>query len=434
MDDKTYVLTGPNGGGKSTLFRVLSGVRNVRNMSVEGEAIVYDQDPLKGPLKDVGIIFQEHFRRYLGSTPEGEIKIHLWRSGVTGKAAERRIRELAYERDLRDIIKRPINTLSDGEKLRVILAAIFATKPLGYILDEPLSSLDPVRALRVARLIKDLEEPTLVFEHRREFFGKAHAAIVNGTLEKAKKRKEVIIRSRWEGGEIEVDIFHKRVRVPLAKRGIVPIRGPNGGGKTTLLREMFKKLRKKMRVAYLPSDPNLFLHKPKAEEEANRIYKGPIRRLSFGQKKELSVVATLQRKASVYLLDEPFKGLDDQARERVLKLIEKKSQEASVYIATNERESIKIYGPRLRVQSGDVYEESGPDRFKLTDSYPSRTRSVDPVDDHSGIDKSPEEPITSYNVLAPNVRRSSVDREPRIGRAIRITRISSSLLYRLSRV
>ena len=368
MDDQTYIITGPNGGGKSTLFRVLAGVRKIRNMNVSGEAEIYGNDPLKGPDSNIGVIFQEHFRRYLGATPEGEIKIHLRRFGIKGSEAERRIAKIAKERSLERILKRPMSRISDGEKLRVLLAALFAIEPKGFIFDEPLSSLDPIRATRVVRRIKSLDRPTLIFEHRREFFNKAHIAIVNGTLEKPKKRKIVKIRSRREDKIIRIKLLGKRVEIPLASRGLIPIRGPNGGGKTSLLRALFTSLKRRFRIVYVPSDPMISLHGPKAEDEAKRIFKGPIRQLSFGQKKELSVIAALNREADIYLLDEPFKGLDDSARERVLRAIEKKAENSAVYFATNERESIAVIGPTIRVESGEVYEESGTYRPSLSDS------------------------------------------------------------------
>ena len=79
------------------------------------------------------------------------------------------------------------------------------------------------------------------------------------------------------------------------------------------------------------------------------------------------MVMALSKKANVYLLDEPFKGLDDEARRRVVKLIEEKAKEAAVYFATNEWESINVIGPTIWIEKGELYEESGSYRPGVSD-------------------------------------------------------------------
>ncbi len=56
---------------------------------------------------------------------------------------ERRIRELADQLDLHDLLDRPAGELSAGQKTRVALAKALINRPEVLLLDEPTASLDP---------------------------------------------------------------------------------------------------------------------------------------------------------------------------------------------------------------------------------------------------------------------------------------------------
>lgn len=64
------------------------------------------------------------------------------------------------------------------------------------------------------------------------------------------------------------------------------------------------------------------------------IYK-PVKELSGGQKRRVALVRALASDADVYLLDEPFNGLDEGNRERALNLISEKLKEKIVLIASH---------------------------------------------------------------------------------------------------
>ena len=68
---------------------------------------------------------------------------------------DRRIAELAREFDLKDLLDRPVASLSSGQRTRVALAKSFVNRPDLLLLDEPTASLDPDTADWVRQRLED---------------------------------------------------------------------------------------------------------------------------------------------------------------------------------------------------------------------------------------------------------------------------------------
>ena len=60
--------------------------------------------------------------------------------------------QLAEVEHLQD---RVVTTLSGGERMRVLLARLFATQPDIILADEPIASLDPYHQLHIMELLKE---------------------------------------------------------------------------------------------------------------------------------------------------------------------------------------------------------------------------------------------------------------------------------------
>lgn len=136
-------LIGPNGGGKSTLLKVLLGLLP----PMRGAVRLFGQPPALG-------------RRLVGYVPQAfafdrafPIRVHevvrmgrLSRRGLgrrytaTDDAAVRTALDQVAAWHLRD---RPFGTLSGGQRQRVLMARALAAEPQLLILDEPTASVDP---------------------------------------------------------------------------------------------------------------------------------------------------------------------------------------------------------------------------------------------------------------------------------------------------
>ena len=150
-------LLGPNGAGKTTLLAALAGLR-----------------PFHGSVRFQGRALASLSRlekaRALAYLPQGQIAHwpltarrlvelgrlpHLapWRPP---DAADRLAVEAAMRRTgVAELAERPFDTLSGGERARVLLARVLAVEAPLLLADEPVASLDPYHQLQVMELLRD---------------------------------------------------------------------------------------------------------------------------------------------------------------------------------------------------------------------------------------------------------------------------------------
>ncbi len=427
LDGGLTLLTGASGSGKSTLLRVCNGlIPHFHGGVIGGVARVMGREvaltPTRDLARDVGFVFQDPELQAVYATVERDAAFGLENLGVPRPEMLRRVEEALETCGIAHLRGRAVATLSGGERQRLALAGVLAMRPRLLVLDEPLSQLDPEGAAALlAALGRAVRGGTAVLlaEHRqalarplaqrvlRMHGGRPHDATAPepspGTPAVAAPAAPALLphlprapAETWRlrgvtAGHGRNPVLHD-LWLSAGSGEVVAVVGPNGSGKSTLLRTIAGLLpplagrveRAPGRVAYLPQNPSMLLHRPTvrsevewtlrrsgSRESADRVLLGlgaggvaerDPRDLSSGERQRAALAAVLAGGPRLALLDEPTRGMDAAARSALVAAVEGIAASGGcVVIATHDEElAMALAGRLVLLDRGTAGERGSP--------------------------------------------------------------------------
>jgi len=136
-----FGLLGPNGSGKTTMFRILSTLM----LPSGGRAVIMGCDAAKNPTglrRHIGVVFQAQSID-IKLTAEENLRCVGALYGLGGRVLKQRIEEMLARVGLSDRAHDKAETFSGGMQRRLELAKGLLHRPSVLLLDEPTTGLDP---------------------------------------------------------------------------------------------------------------------------------------------------------------------------------------------------------------------------------------------------------------------------------------------------
>jgi ABC-2 type transport system ATP-binding protein len=148
---EVFGLLGPNGSGKTTTIRMLTGL--MPPTSGEATVVGYDvRTESEAIRRNIGYMSQR-FGLYSDLTIAENIRFYAGVYGLAGGERESRMAELMNELGLTERAHQLAGTLSGGWKQRLALACATAHRPAMLFLDEPTAGVDPAARRRFWEII-----------------------------------------------------------------------------------------------------------------------------------------------------------------------------------------------------------------------------------------------------------------------------------------
>ena len=144
---------GPNGAGKTTTLKMMTGILKPDC----GSILINDYDIQKDALKAKQII------GYIADSPDMFLRLKGIEFmnmisdiyNVPTKIRQERIRIFADRFELTNVLSKPMQSYSHGMRQKMMVAAALVHDPDVWILDEPLTGLDPKSAYELKKMMRE---------------------------------------------------------------------------------------------------------------------------------------------------------------------------------------------------------------------------------------------------------------------------------------
>jgi len=158
-------ILGPNGAGKTTLILHLNGILGELDGSIKLNNLEFVEDNLAEIRKTVGVVFQDPDDQLFMPTVLEDVMFGPKNFGFSEEASRENAEEALKMVGMNDYQEKAPHHLSFGQKRKVAIASVLASKPQLLVLDEPSSNLDPSSRRELIDILLSLEISIVLVTH-----------------------------------------------------------------------------------------------------------------------------------------------------------------------------------------------------------------------------------------------------------------------------
>ncbi len=148
-----FGFLGPNGAGKSTIIKSIVGIQTITSGEIEVSGYDVDKQAV-GAKMQIGFV-PDHYALYENLTGREYINYIADLYNVSKKDRDERISDYVSRFRLEHAIDNPMKTYSHGMKQKITIMSALVHNPKIWILDEPLTGLDPESIFQVKECMKE---------------------------------------------------------------------------------------------------------------------------------------------------------------------------------------------------------------------------------------------------------------------------------------
>ena len=158
-------VLGPNGAGKTTLILHLNGILGDLNGQITLNNNSFSEENISKIRKSVGLVFQDPDDQLFMPTVIEDVMFGPKNFGYNDTESEELAIDALKQVNMIDFLDRPPHHLSYGQKRKVAIASVLASKPKLLVLDEPGSNLDPSSRRELIEILNNLEVSKILVTH-----------------------------------------------------------------------------------------------------------------------------------------------------------------------------------------------------------------------------------------------------------------------------
>lgn len=167
IEDKEFIIfVGPSGCGKSTTLRMIAGLEEISNGTLEIDGVKMNDTLPKD--RDIAMVFQ-NYALYPHMTIYDNMAFSLKINKMSKDEIDKKVREAAEILGITNLLDRKPKQLSGGQRQRVAMGRAIVRNPKVFLMDEPLSNLDAKlrvqMRIEISKLHQRLETTIIYVTH-----------------------------------------------------------------------------------------------------------------------------------------------------------------------------------------------------------------------------------------------------------------------------